>query len=119
MVTIAFHKDMTLEKWSSKPVSWQILSIASELGRAQTSLERQLWDPFKASLERTLELIDLTVEANLMRPEFLREMLRFREILAGVYVDPESVKNAGGFRSLTRVLLTMDPGAYNLLGVSF
>jgi hypothetical protein len=119
MVTIAFHKDMTLEKWASKPVSWQVLSIASEMGRAEASLKSRLWEPFRASLERTLELIDLTVEANLSSGEFVREMLRFREVLAAVYADPASPADTGEFRALTKVLLTLEPGAYNLLGVTF
>ncbi|MFA7254872.1 MAG: hypothetical protein WC133_02070 [Candidatus Omnitrophota bacterium] len=117
MVTIAFHKDMTIEKWASKPVSWQVLSIASEMGRAESSLKGGLWEPFKASLERTLELIDLTVEANLSNGEFVLEMLRFREVLAGFYMDPAKAPVAE-FKSLTKVLLTLDPGAYNLLGVT-
>ncbi len=119
MVTITFHKDMTLEKWASKPVSWQILSIASEMGRAETSLKSCLWEPFKASLERTLELIDLTVEANLPNGEFVREVLRFREVLAEIYIDPVAKANAAEFKSLMKVLLTLDPEAYNLLGVTF
>jgi len=118
-VTIAFHKGMTLEKWASKPVSWQVLSIASEMGRAEASLKGRLWGPFKASLERTLELIDLTVEANLPNGGLTREMLRFREVLAGIYTNPVPPADTGEFRSLTKVLLTLEPGAYNLLGVTF
>ena len=119
MVTIAFHKDMTLEKWASKPPSWQVLSIASELGRAESALKCGLLESFKASLERVLELIDLTVEANLTNGGFIGEMLRFREVLAGIYVDPSPQSYAGQFKSLTKVLLTLEPGAYNLLGVTF
>jgi hypothetical protein len=119
MVTVAFHKDITPEKWAARPASWQVLSIASEMGRAEASLKNRLPKPFKASLERTLELIDLTVEANLARGEFVREMLRFREVLAEVYVDSTHSMNASKFRFLTKILLTLDPGAYNLLGPAY
>lgn len=119
MVTIAFHKGMTLEKWASKPVSWQVLSIVSEMARAEASLKNHLLEPFRASLERALELIDLTVDANLSNRGLMREMLRFRELLAAVYADPVLPENVDEFRSLTKVLLTLEPGAYNLLGVTF
>ena len=119
MVTIAFHKDMTPEKWASKPLSWQILSIASELSRAQASLEKGMTEPFRASMDRGFELIDLTVEANVSLGEFAREMLRLRELLAEFYIDPDPCARAVEFKSLVRVLLTLDPGAYNLLGVTF
>ena len=117
MVTIAFHKDMTLEKWASKPASWQILNIASELGRAESSLRNGLWEAFKASLDRGFELIDLTVEANVERDGFLRELLRFREVLASFYIDADIASRADEFKVLTKELLTLDPGAYNLLGI--
>ena len=119
MVTISFHKDLTLQKWAAKPVSWQVLSIASELGRAESSLKSGLGDPFKASLDRGFELIDLTVEANKSKADFVREMLRFREVLGEIYIDPAWKSRAGEFRSLIKVLLTLDPGADNLLGVTF
>ncbi len=119
MVTIAFHKDMTVEKWASKPVSWQVLSIASELGRAESSLKDGLLEPFKASLERGFELIDLTAEANSANAGFVKEILRFREVLAGIYIAPVAKAHVAEFRALVKVLLTLDPEAYNLLGVTF
>lgn len=76
-------------------------------------------DSFKASLERGFELIDLTVETNLTNVVFVREMLRFREVLAGIYVDPVAKAQAAEFKSLIKVLLTLDPDAYNLLGITF
>ncbi len=118
MVTIAFHKDLTPEKWASQPLSWQVLSIASELGRAETSLTQGLWDPFKTSLERGFELVDLTVEAHRSHEGLLKELLRFREVLAGFYVDPAPGTRAADFKTLTQVLLTLDPEAYNLLGAA-
>jgi len=116
MVTIAFHKDMTLEKWASKPLSWQILSIASELGRAEASLKKGLLEPFRASLDRGFELIDLTVAANTSSGNFLRELLYFREVLAGIYVDAAPQNRAYEFQSLLKAFLTLEPEAYNLLG---
>lgn len=116
MVTIAFHKDMTVPKWAAKPVSWQVLSIASEFGRAEDSLAKGSTEPFKKSLERAFELIDLTVEVNRSNFEFVRELLRFREVLAGIYADPEPTARFNEMRILSRTLLTLDPEAYNLLG---
>ena len=115
MVKVLFHKDMTLEKWASQPASRQVLNIASELGRAESMLKRGLGEPFRASLERVLELIDLTIEVQLANHGFVREMLRFREVLAGIYLDPSPEALGKEFSSLTKVLLTLEPGAYNLL----
>ncbi len=82
MVTLAFHKGLTLEKWTALSVSKQVLNIASELGRAESMAKRGLEEPMKASLERVMELVDLTVESNLKKHGFVWEMLRFREVLA-------------------------------------
>lgn len=109
---------MTLEKWTALPASKQILNIASELGRAESMQKSGLGEPLKASLERVLELVDLTVEANLKNHGFVRELLRFREVLAGIYLDPLSQSSAGEFRLLTKALLALEPGAYNLLGIA-
>lgn len=119
MVTIAFHKDITPEKWASKPLSWQILNIASELGRAEQSLKDRLLEPFRACLDRGFELIDLTVEVNISNASLLRELLRFREVLACLYINNDLQSNAGDLRVLTKVLLSLDPEAYNLLGVTY
>ena len=118
MVTIVFHKGMTLEKWATLPASKQVLNIASELGRAESMAHSGLGEALKASLERVLELVDLTVEVNLKNHGFVREMLRFRELVAGIYVGPLSKPSAGEFKSLTKALLSLEPGAYNLLGVA-
>jgi hypothetical protein len=118
VVTVVFHKDLTPQKWASKPFSWQILSIASELGRAESSLQKGLLAPFKNCLERGLELIDLTVEAHAADTSFLKEFLRFREVLATFYADPTPQNRFDEFRVLTKVLLTLEPEAYNLLGTT-
>lgn len=81
-----FHPSLTLEKWHSLPASKQILNIASELTRAQHALEAHNIDNMHKSLERTLELIDLTVVDSKWRRK-LRELLRLREHLGGFYID--------------------------------
>lgn len=117
-MTILFHPDLTSQKWAEKPFSWQILSIASELGRAESNLQKSLLSPFKTCLERGFELIDLTVGAHTRELSFLREILRLREILGTFYVDQNPQARLKEFHALTKALLTLEPEAYNLLGVA-
>ncbi len=116
-MTPVFHKGLTPQKWAAKPFSWQILSIASELGRAESSLQKGLPAPFRACLDRGFELIDLTAEAHAAEASFLKEFLRFREALATFYADPAPQARLSEFRALAKALLTLEPEAYNLLGV--
>lgn len=71
---------MTLERWRTFSEHEQLLFIGSELERArvwQTTSEKN----FKSALERALELIDLTIEAN-RRSEWLPAFLGLkREII--------------------------------------
>ena len=68
----------------------------------------------RGSLERALELIDLTVEAGMegKTPEFLGEFLRFREVLAGFYINPE--KREEEIDPLILVFFDLDPVVHNL-----
>ena len=58
------------------------------------------------SLERVLALTDLTVAVN-DRVALRRELLRWREIVAGLYVAPEP--DAPAHRAALRVLLLLSP----------
>ncbi len=118
MVTLVFHKDLTPQKWAAKAFSWQILSIASELGRAEASLQKGLLEPFRTCLGRGFELIDLTAEVHAAEISFSKEVLRLREALASFYADPNPQGRLAEFRALERALLTLEPEAYNLLGVA-
>src|ERR1700739_4152918 len=82
---IRFHPGLTVEKWGAKPYSHQLLNIASELSRARHWIKEQRTEYLHRSLERALELIDLTVSSN-QGVKSMRELLRLREEFAGYYL---------------------------------
>ncbi len=101
---------MTPERWRELPLDRQILNIASELSRAKKWLFENNDEFFKKSIERSLELIDLTTEL-VLSPGFLREWLRFREFLAGYYVGQNSKND---FPLLQKNLLDLNESVHNL-----
>ena len=113
-MTPKLHKGLTMEKWHALPLEKRILNIASELGRAKKWAEENRPSLAGSSIERALELIDLTVEAGVKEGRFSlsRELLRLREALAACYLDTQ--KNHTDFRSLMKTLLTLDAPSYNL-----
>jgi len=103
------HRNLTREKWRSLPRSRQILHIASELTRAGNWWkDRQ--DYTRHSLERSLELIDFCVDdRDLWHGTRLRELLRFREVVAELYCS--GAGSGESFPVLIRVLIHLDSEA--------
>ena len=110
MYELIYHKQMTTEKWFAFPGFQQLLMIANELNRAQHALEKG--DPQSAihAWERAFELIDLTV-ADQKNCRLRRELLRFREMLGGNFIEHNAAMN----RSLMNELIKLDPVAYRSL----
>jgi hypothetical protein len=80
-----WHKTMTPEKWGRFSIERQILMIGSEFARAKNLLRDQVEIEVAQCYERALELLDLCTTDPKWRPK-LRELLRFREHLAEVYL---------------------------------
>lgn len=100
-----FHPSLTVEKWSALSKDRQILNIAAELSRARRSVEKGHVDYVLGSLDRVLELTDLTVTDVKWKPTARRELLRWREILGHEYLAP----TREGLQNALRVLLLFDP----------
>lgn len=81
---LKYHKDLTKERWSQFPFFQQILMIANELHRASKWIEKGDFSEVKLCYERAFELLYLTVEM-LQERRKLRELLRFKEMLAMLY----------------------------------
>ena len=82
------HAELTVDHWSRFDLGEQILQIAAELHRATESLRPDRIESHRLSYERVLRLIDLTVEIH--TSEGLRiELLRFRDVVAELYLDDE------------------------------
>ena len=82
-----FHKNLTQERWNGFNKKEQILNIASELLRSKKWTEKGNNEHLKNSLDRALELIDLTInDRKKWQKGSLKELLRLREILSEFYI---------------------------------
>lgn len=83
-----FHKNLTQEKWDSYSVEQQILNIASELNRAKNWILEENNEYKNRSIERVLELMDITSNDKKWKKTRgkLRELRRLRELMGELYV---------------------------------
>lgn len=99
------HANLSPARWAAFSLDQQILMIGNEMNRA-THLVR-LGDRAGLALgyERVLRLVDLTVEVQ-DRPTLRRELLRWRDLIAELYLrpEPDGAAHAAAFRCL--LLLT-------------
>jgi hypothetical protein len=100
------HATLTLDRWKTFRRDQQILMIGNEMNRAS---RLQVSDDNASrglAYERILKLVDLTIEAQ-PEPGLRRELLRWRDLIAAMYVRPET--DASAHRDAFRALLLLDP----------
>lgn len=85
------HPNLTKEKWSGLSKDKQILNIASELTRAKGWLEKDEQQYIIHSLDRVLELADLTIQNKIWDKNFFREFLRWREQVGALYTSAQAM----------------------------
>jgi len=102
MIKNKFHKNLTQERWQKFSAKEQILNIAAELSRAKFWLEGKNEKQILNCLNRAFELIDLTIYA-FKNQRALKELLRFREVLAQFYINQD--KNIEEFKKIFKTLL--------------
>lgn len=90
------------ERWAEFSVPQQIIMIANDLNRASKWMAPGDLEQRRGSYARALVLTDLTA-AGTSRLGFRKELLRWRELLAGLYLAEEP--NPAANRELLRVLL--------------
>jgi len=100
------HASLTLERWAAFSRDQQVLMIANEMNRAGRLFGPQDRSRLANAYERVLRLADLTAEAQPSR-SLRRELLRWRELAAAVYLEPDE----GRHRALFRVLLLLTPAS--------
>ena len=100
------HAHLTLERWISFPRDQQLLMIANEMNRASKLLGPEDRERLMAAYERALQLTDLTVATRPARG-LLRELLRWRDLVARLYISPRSAPDE--HRRAFRALLQMVP----------
>jgi hypothetical protein len=98
------HASLTLERWSRYSRDQQVLMIANEMNRAGRLFAPRDRSRLANAYERVLRLADLTVEAQPSR-SLRRELLRWRELAAAVYLEPDEESH----RALFRALLLLTP----------
>jgi hypothetical protein len=102
------HASLSPERWSRFSRDQQILMIANEMQRASALLADADEESRRRCYERVLRLVDLTVQVQTKRT-FRRELLRWRDLVAALYVDGSAVPR---HREVFRALLQFTPDAF-------
>jgi hypothetical protein len=102
------HASLSPERWAAFTLDQQILMIGNEMNRANGLMEPGDHPGLLRSYERVLRLVDLTVEVQ-TRSSLRRELLRWRDLIAALYVSADS--NPAAHRAAFRCLLQFTPTA--------
>lgn len=78
------HKTLTVNSWQKLSFAEQLGNIGSELSRARSWEEKGDLTAHNKSLERALELLDLSLQQS-PNQAVSRELSRLREILADIF----------------------------------
>jgi len=111
-MTFIHHKTLTKEKWSKYPFYKQLLMIANELNRAKNMIAAGDFKETGNCYERAFELIDVTV-ALLPRRNILRELLRLRDVMAGMYSENKYIQETN--TCIYNSILSFTPQSYLML----
>ena len=84
---MAQHASLTLDRWQTFSFDQRILMIANEMHRAGKLTERGDSERRSNAYERVLALTDLTIQAP-SRRAVRRELLRWRDLVAELYLQP-------------------------------
>lgn len=102
------HASLSPERWAAFSLDQQILMIGNEMNRAARLIRPEDREHLALSYERILRLTDLTVEVN-PRQTLRRELLRWRDLIAELYISPAS--NPADHTTAFRALLLFTPTA--------
>jgi hypothetical protein len=98
------HASLDAGRWSAFSRDQQILMIANEMNRAARLFGPADRSRLANAYERVLRLADLTAEVQTSR-SLRRELLRWRELAASAYIEPDERLH----RELFRALLLLTP----------
>lgn len=103
------HASLTAERWTRFSIDQQVLMIANEMQRASALFAPADHGARQRTYERVLRLVDLTVEVQTRRA-FRRELLRWRDLVAALYIAPDA--DPAAHRAALRSLLGFRPEAW-------
>lgn len=98
------HASLTPERWAAFSRDQQILMIGNEMNRALRLFRLVDRPGLLLAYERVLRLVDLTVEVQ-TGYGLRRELLRWRDLIAEMYVSPELHldRHLAAFRALLQL----------------
>ena len=102
------HASLSPERWSAFSLDQQVLMIGNEMNRATRWMRPEDRASLNLAYERILRLVDLTVEVH-DRPTLQRELLRWRDLIAELYIRAEA--DASAHAAAFRALLLFTPVA--------
>jgi hypothetical protein len=102
------HAGLDAERWSRFDLDQQILMIANEMNRSLRFASGEPSEALRRGYERVLQLVDLTA-ATPVRRAFRRELLRWRGVVAELYLAEAVAPRAHG--AALRALLLLRPAA--------
>jgi hypothetical protein len=105
---MASHAGLSRERWAEFSIDDQVLMIANEMNRAAKLMGPGDRERLQSAYARILQLTDLTV-GGAIRPALRRELLRWRDLVAELYLAPAGDPNAHA--AAFRVLLRLTPEA--------
>jgi hypothetical protein len=100
---VANHAELSADRWSGFTFEQQVLMIANEMNRGARLMRPEDRSRLLHTYERVLALTDLTIRVQ-HAPTRRRELLRWRDLIAQLYVDlsSDSVRHAEAFGCLLR-----------------
>jgi hypothetical protein len=110
------HASLTEERWSAFSLDQQVLMIGNEMNRARKLMAPEDRQRLQYCYERVLRLVDLTIRVH-QRPTLWRELLRWRDLIAELYIAAES--RPQDHDAAFRCLLTFTPVAYQQISLLF
>jgi hypothetical protein len=98
------HASLTPERWARFSLDQQILMVANEMNRARSLFSEGNRGALQRTYERVLRLVDLTVQTR-PRRGLRRELLRWRDLVAALYVadGTDAAAHDEAFRCLLRL----------------
>jgi pantothenate kinase len=110
------HASLSAERWARFGLDQQILMVANEMNRARGLFAAADREALRRTYERVLRLVDLTVETR-PRRALRRELLRWRDLVAALYVaeGADAPAHDEAFRCLLRFTPTASKQIPHLL----
>ena len=88
------HKDLASGRWSKLSFIEQMANIGSEVERALNWQKKDNSDYSRKAFERSLELIDLTLD-NIVNPSHFKELARMREAVVDYFFGTNQFMSTG------------------------